>query len=248
MDTSRTLSNAVPFAVTNALTLPASGAVTLTGLAANLPQTTGVYTLFSYGSLTAPQAAGSNLNAEFTGLPTFTGKTVSVIDTNPSGSGLVELQVANSVTPTTYTLSASAAGGSLTNGRLTSGQSATVTGTVTNTGTGTADTLNYTGLAVSPAGAVTPSSGGPLAQGASGTGTASYTFVTPGSITLTPSVATATNATLTGSATLGGTTTASVTVDAIAEHTSTLNDTGFASSSSTSAYRQNYVAGGNLGR
>ena len=223
-------------AAAGALTRTGTTVVSLTALGAAPANNT--YNILTYSSETGAAAftfSGGG-TVQTIGSQTFT------LTNTPTAEQIV---VANSTTATTYTLSASAAGGSLANGRLTSGQSTTLTGTITNTGSGTADTLNYTGLAVTPAGAVTPSSGTAIAQGASGTGTASYKFVAPGSITLTPSVATATNGTIGGAATPAGTTTGSVLVDAIAEHVNTATDTGFANTTSTAAYRQKTVYGGN---
>ena len=86
----------------------------------------------------------------------------------------------------------------------------TVTSTITNTGA--ADTLNYSGLGATPAsGGVT--SGGPLAQGASGSNTQTFTAgATTGNQTITPTVTSATNGTLGGNAALGTLTTATVDV------------------------------------
>jgi hypothetical protein len=127
-----------------------------------------------------------------------------------------------SVTATTYNLTAAA-----TATRLTEGQSTTITATIANAGTGTADTLNYTGLNASSAtgGSISGSttSGGPLAQGASGNNTG-LTFTagqaTGSAVTVTPTVTGATNATIGGNATAGTTGTASITVDKLAEHVS----------------------------
>lgn len=89
---------------------------------------------------------------------------------------------------------------------------------INNVGTGSDDTINYTGLsATASSGSVVggPGSGGPVAQSASGTQALTYnsTGVTGGAVTLTPVFATATNATAGGDATnVGPTTTANVNV------------------------------------
>jgi len=156
-------------------------------------------------------------------------------------------------TATTYSLVASVAGGSLANGRLTQGQSTTVSSSITNTGAGSADTLDYTNLNASASsgtlagGTLPKASGGPLAQGASDSGSTTFTAATSGTVSIIPLVGTASNGTIGGSASLSGSTSASVTVDALIEHTTQFLDTGAAATSSTAAYRQNYVAGGNLG-
>ncbi len=94
--------------------------------------------------------------------------------------------------PAHYTLDAVAA-----NLNLLKGATTTVTTTITNSGLG--DSLNYTALAAGAVG-MTPSSGGPLGFGQSGSGTGTFTGSSFGNATLTPT-ATATNATIGGSAT-----------------------------------------------
>jgi fibronectin-binding autotransporter adhesin len=171
-----------------------------------------------------------------------------------SGNNLeLTYTAAVNTTPTTYSLLATATGGGLANGRLTQGQSTTVTSSITNSGTGSDDTLDYTNLNVSASGGtlsggtLPKASGGPLAQGASDSGTNTYTAGTPGNITLIPLVGSATNGTIGGAASSSGSTDATVLVDALVENTTQFVDTGFASTSSTAAYRQNYVPNGNLG-
>ena len=105
-----------------------------------------------------------------------------------------QLDLVYATTATTYTLVATA--GSL-NMRV--GTSNTITAAITNTGTGLADTLNYTGLSLSPSAALTgftPQSGGPLALGGGSATSGTFTAATAGSYSFTPSVASATNATI----------------------------------------------------
>jgi hypothetical protein len=184
---------------------------------------TGAYTLIS---------AGSGLNAG-----TFTlGSTSLTVGTHTytlslSNSATAEtLTVANAVTTTatTYNLSATTGGLATTSihvaGASTS-NSAIIASQITNAGTGTADTLNYTGLtATSSAGgtiAGTAANGGPLAQGVSGNTGSAITFssTTAGAYTVTPKISTATDATLGGSATAGTTATETVKVYNLASPT-----------------------------
>jgi hypothetical protein len=114
-------------------------------------------------------------------------------------------------TSTTYTLAATA-GKTL----MHKGDSSGITVTITNTGTGAADTLDYTGLTAYASGGTIggPStSGGPLANAGGTASNAGLTFTSPiaGTISITPT-ATATNHTLGTSATLSTTTPATVTV------------------------------------
>jgi autotransporter-associated beta strand protein len=125
-----------------------------------------------------------------------------------------ELDVVNlaATTSTTYALSASAAAT-----LLHVGGSTTIAATITNAGTGTADLLNYAGLnltasAGSLSGAGLPKSGGPLAQGASDSGTLSYLANTPGTIAISPVVSGGTNATLLTPASSGSLTGATINV------------------------------------
>jgi hypothetical protein len=83
------------------------------------------------------------------------------------------------------------------------------TATIQNTGTGTADTLSFTGLTGTSgtpgvATATGTSSGGPLAQGASAVQNLTVNGIANGSATITSTVATATNTTLATPATLSG--------------------------------------------
>lgn len=168
-----------------------------------------------------------------------------------SGNGNTALATLQAVLQSTsFTLTASISGGGLSSGRLTQGASTTIAGHITNTGTGSADALNFTGLNLSnSSGGTLPLDGGPLANnGGNASGYRTFTAgSTLGVITFTPSVTSATNATIGGNATLASTGTTSVNVDALAENTTTFTDTGLAATSSTAAYRRNYVAHGNLG-
>lgn len=153
---------------------------------------------------------------------------------------------APAISSTTYALSASAAGGGLADGRLTQGQSTTLTATITNSGTGSADTLDFSGLSVGGM-AVSPASGSAVANsGGSASGTRAFTATTTGSILLNPSVTTAGNHTLGTTASMDTATAGSILVDALVEHT-TFIDAGSSSTASTAAYRRDYVANGNLG-
>jgi len=118
-------------------------------------------------------------------------------------------------TSTKYTQTAD----TVANSSVIVGGSTTFNSKITNTGTGTDDTLNYTGLSATVTGGGSiiggPGNGGPLAQSATGTQGLTYnsTGSTFGAQTLTPTISTATNATLGGSATFQGpATTASVNV------------------------------------
>jgi hypothetical protein len=110
-------------------------------------------------------------------------------------------------------------------------QSATITSTITNVGTGTADTLDYTGLTATSSGTPSPgivgsaTAGGPLANGGgSGSNTAlTFSSATAGAFTINPAIGTATNDTAGGSATLGTKTPVTVNVWNLA--TATINST-----------------------
>jgi autotransporter-associated beta strand protein len=125
-----------------------------------------------------------------------------------------QLDIVPNVNATTYTLAASAS--ALT---IHVGGNSTIIATITNTGTGSADTLNYTNLTVTNAGQLSgtwpkAANASPLANGGgSDSNSGAITASTPaGSYTFTPSVATATNATLGDAATLQTTTSVSVNV------------------------------------
>lgn len=133
--------------------------------------------------------------------------------------------------PTTTATSYSLSLNSLSQTAMFVGDSLTVNSVITNVGTGTADTLNFTtlGLSVSGIGSGTPSgqtSGGPVANGG-GTGTANLSFLaaTAGTATLTASVGSATNATLGGAATLTTAGSANITIYLHASPTVTATQT-----------------------
>jgi hypothetical protein len=117
-------------------------------------------------------------------------------------------------TPTTYTLTA-VAGKTL----MHAGDTSSITATITNTGTGNADTLDYTGLRVNSSGGtlggsgVSGTSGGPLAIAGGNASNSAITFTSAnaGSFTITPA-ATATNHSLGSSATLSSAPPITVTV------------------------------------
>jgi hypothetical protein len=115
------------------------------------------------------------------------------------------------VDPTTYTLTAAAS-----KTRLHLGDSSTITETITNTGTGAVDTLDYTGLQASASGGTisgSAKSGTQLAKaGGSASNTQTFTPAATGPFIITPAVTTAKNHVLTTAATLSGTTPVTVTV------------------------------------
>jgi len=161
---------------------------------------TGTYTLIGYsGTL----SGSGSLNLLTT---TLDGNNLAINTATPGAVYLI-VTSGGGTTGTTYTLSTVAA-----NSRIMSGQSTAITTTVTNTGTGSADTLAYalgaSGTTVSGA-----STTGTLAQGATGTNTLqTFSDTTAGSHTITPT-GTFTNGTIGGPATqTGTTTTASVAV------------------------------------
>lgn len=222
---------------------------------ANDPITPSVRATFSDGT-TSTLNSTSYTNANPTTKDTFysfvapLGASISSVNiifaNNASGDnrlGIDDLGFITTAT-TSYTLTAAASGGGLSNDRLTQGASTTITGTITNTGTGAADALNYTGLNIAAnSGTITngtlPKSGGPVANGGgTDSGTSTFTAGATGTATLIPSVSTATNATLGGNASLSGTTAASVKVDALVEHVTSNSDSGNAATTSTAAYRQ----------
>jgi autotransporter-associated beta strand protein len=160
--------------------LTSSGPVNLSGTL-NLANVTGAGELISYNS-------ASGTFGTVNGLP---GSYQLVY--NPTELDVINLAA---TTSTTYALSASAAAT-----LLHVGDSTTVAATITNAGTGTADLLNYAGLKLtassgSLSGGGLPKDGGPLAQGASDSGSLMFLGSTPGAITLTPRASGGTNATL----------------------------------------------------
>ena len=183
--------------------------------------TIGNYTLIS---LLGGSTTGSSNGTGLTGIFDFSNNTTSesltvnghnynLSLTNSSGSEV--LNVANgapTTTVTTYNLSALAGGLSSIN--VHTGDTTAITSTITNAGTGTADTLNYSGLTAGTVGmSGGTTSGGPLAQNASGSNTGlSFTSGTGGSYTISPTVSSATNGTLPGNASAGINTAATVNV------------------------------------
>jgi hypothetical protein len=142
-------------------------------------------------------------------------------------------------TATDFTLTASAGS---TNVLL--GGNTGITSTIANVGTGTDDTLNFTGLNASSGagGTVTGagSNGGPLAQSASANNTGlTFTGTAYGTSTVTPTVATATNATLGGNATNTGTTTVNINVGNATADT----DGGFTAGNALTAATGSNLAG-----
>jgi hypothetical protein len=139
-------------------------------------------------------------------LPNGTRRTISATDLN-----MMHLAYGYTVmAPTTYTLAAAA-------GRtaIHTGGSCTITTTITNTGT--ADTLDFTGLRSTASGGTlsgSSTSGGPLAKSGGSASNSGQTFTasTVGAYTITPAVTTATNHTLGTAATLSSTTPVSVMV------------------------------------
>lgn len=131
------------------------------------------------------------------------------------GTGV--LSVAPSTTSATFNLSANLTGANT----IIVGGTTTLTSTITNSGAGTADKLNFNGLSAS---ADIGSIGGSSLSGtnlnnadtppnSSTTGTLTYTGTSAGTATITPTTSgTPTNASLGGNATAGSTTTATVTV------------------------------------
>ena len=116
----------------------------------------------------------------------------------------------SSTVSTTYTLSASTASSKILVGTTTS-----VTSTITNSGSGTSDGLLYTGLGVTAtSGTVNnTTTSGSLPQLASGTNSGqTFTGGVSGTATITPVVASGSNATIGGTASLTSTTTTSVSV------------------------------------
>ncbi len=207
-------------AVTGALSLPTSaGSITLNvndnATADSLGSIgKGVYKLFTYGSLTG---GNTNFNSTFSigTTPTNydTGNKTYVFSNTGSGSGEVDLTISDksSLAITTYTLAASS-----NKTRIMTGQSATVTATITNGGTlGANDALNFSTLNLSGSGytgAGLPKSNASLGTGSSDSGNLTFTGSTTGLQTINATVASATNATLLGNATKTGDTSVGIAV------------------------------------
>jgi len=168
----------------------------------------GTYNLISYTG-----TALANLNDLTLSTTSLDSMSLSLVNT----PNLLQLQVTTPVVTiaTTYNLTTTAGAG-----RIMSGRSTTLSTTITNTGTGTSDTLNYTGLGASATGvAGATTSGGPLANGG-GAGTNSgqtFSSTTAGAHVINPTVATAKNATIGGNATLN--TSTGTTIDVLNNRT-----------------------------
>ena len=105
-----------------------------------------------------------------------------------------QLDLVYATTATSYSLAATA-----TNLNMRVNGSNTITAAIANTGGNLADTLNFTGLTLSPTGGLSglnPTSGGPLALGGGSATSGTFTAATAGSYSFTASVASATNATI----------------------------------------------------
>jgi fibronectin-binding autotransporter adhesin len=174
------------------------------GAVGNWSETSKTFTIATAGSLTNFSADKFSLNTSAFS-PTFTGSW------SITGTGNA-LQLNYTALPSTTTGSYSLAASAVSSTIIVGGTS-NISSVITNTGTGTADTLNYGPLTVTYAGGTTSltGSGLALAQGASGTATGGFTNNTAGTYTLTPA-GTVTNATLGGAATLGTVTSSTVTV------------------------------------
>ena len=192
------------------LTLGGPGGTTIAigKLSGSSTLTSGTYDLLTYSGT---QVDLSGLNLLTTSLD---GYVLSLVQSGTT----ISLVVAPPIISTTYDL-----GTSVTDPRVISGGTTTVGATITNTGTGTADSLDFTGLTTtgSVSGGGLPLSGGPLANGgstATGTGTLSV-GTTTGNTTVTATVTSVTNTNLSTSSTLGAT--ISGTVDVVDNRTVT---------------------------
>ncbi len=191
------------FGVTGLLTL--GGTLDVSLLGAFAPQAGNTFDLFD-----STTVAG---NFSTLHLPVLTGGLTWNTALLPT-TGVISV-AGLTVNPTTYTLAASAS-----TATIHAGGSSTITATITNTGAAGTDTLNYTGLnvAASPVGGTVTNvtlniSNSSLANNfAAQSGTATFSSLTGGTYTLTPTVASALNGTLGTVAANGGVTAASVTV------------------------------------
>ena len=187
------------------LTLNASGGTTI-----NIGNATGTTSLAD-GTYTLVSAAGvtGNLANINLGTTTLDGKVLSI----SLDGDLLDLTVgtSNVTVGTNYTVVTTAGAD-----RIMSGQSTTLLTTITNTGSGPADALDYTGLGAGVSGSTT--NGGPLANGgASGSNTGqTFTGTTTGAQTISPTVGSATNDSL-GTAVMG--TATGTTIDVLANRT-----------------------------
>jgi len=177
------------------LTLPASGTVTLNNANSYAFTGSGSYELLSYvaGQTSfSGFTAGSDITSLFT-LTNFTSsETYTVADNTASHGIFLSYSPAVTVTPTTYTLAATANG--VSSLHLHSSDTATLATTLTNNGTSGYDSLTYTSLGSSANNGGTvngaAAGGGTLTPGgnaSNSTQTFSATTATTASYTITPS-------------------------------------------------------------
>ena len=167
----------------------------------------GTYDLFQYGTLSGAVSNLSVLNPN--GLHTYT------FSTSASGNYLT-LTVGDAVTNSQYSLVATA-----TTTRIVTGGTTGVTVTILNSGTGTQDSISFTGLSATGTTINGSSvSGTTLAQGMSGSNTGlTFSNTTPGTYTITPTVGAVTNGTATGTPAAAQTT--GTTINVVAQRTIT---------------------------
>ena len=176
-------------------------------------------TTFDYGGLNVPLTSDLShlLDSGTTAGDLMVSSISPGLRRNISATDLNMLHLAYDYTvvlPTTYTLKAAAG-----KTAIHAGGSCSITATITNTGTGTADTLDFTGLGVSAYAETisgSSTSGGPLAKAGGSASNTALTFNTSttspiGTYTITPT-ATATNHTLGTPASLSISTAVTVTV------------------------------------
>lgn len=202
---------------TPAVTLTMDGSTTLALTLGFAPVLGDLFKIVDVAGTTASTGSFSNLSAVTT---TYQSNLYdfSILYNSSLGGGTgndIVLRLDNIViTPTTTTGSYSLAA-SASSSTIIVGGTSSISSVITNTGTGTADTLNYGPLTVTYTGGTTTLSGSGtgLAQGASGTAAGGFTNNVAGTYTLTPA-GTVTNATLSGTSTptLGTVTSATVTV------------------------------------
>jgi len=226
-------SNPDSIAITGALTLNTGGGIITISQLASTSLANGSYSLLTYSSLTG--SASSLTFSNLTNTETLGGKTLTLSGT----TGAIVLTISGgAVTPTTYSLSASAG-----NTNVLVNHSTTVSSVITNSGSGTADTLNYTGLTAGATGGSisgSSTSGGPLALGASGTNTGlTYTAgATSGTFAVTPTLTgSATNGTLGGAATASGTSAVAVHVYDATSLSAALSGTNMVATNAAGANR-----------
>ena len=190
------------------------------------------FTIATAGSITGFDASAFTLNT--TQFSSFNPNSGSWSITSTGTTLLLNYIVAPTTTTGSYSLAASAGAATII-----AGGSSTITATITNTGAGTADALNYGSLAVGQGVSISPSTGSNLAQAASGTGTGVFTTSAPGAYSFDPT-ASVTNATLGGAAVLSGSTATSVTV--LDHATSSLLGSGVLTSGTLNLGTWDYVS------